>query len=165
MFCEKTKSGRINSTQETQLMVVLLSDFFVADHADPSKIAFFFNIFELGKHSRKFVLLKFILLGVAIQSSAVSFAELETNKLLNNWLIFRLSTQLALISLIQQRRNFAFHPISGVYLSTKSRFSLTIPSRNWRLWLVFHRFSLTRCAWYLPKHSKTIIYLRLSSAV
>lgn len=72
-------------------MVVLLSDFFVADHADPSKIAFFFNIFELGKHSRKFVLLKFILTGVAIQSSAVSFFKSSVrNKLLSNCFIFRL---------------------------------------------------------------------------
>lgn len=69
VFCEKTKSGRINTTQETQLVVVLLTDFFAKD--DPSKFPFFYNIFEPGKNSRKLLLLKLILTAIAIQSSAV----------------------------------------------------------------------------------------------
>lgn len=69
VFCEKTKSGRLSSTQEAQLTVVLLSDFFSKD--DPNKIPFFFSVFEPGKGSRKSLLLKFILTAIAIQSSAV----------------------------------------------------------------------------------------------
>lgn len=72
VFYEKTKSGRLNTTQETQLVVVLLSDFFSEFMDDPSKVIFFFNIFEPGKNSRKFLLLKFILTGIAIQSGPVS---------------------------------------------------------------------------------------------
>lgn len=68
MFCEKSKSTKINTTQEIQLLVILLTDFFAKD--DASKFPFFFNLFEPGKNSRKFLLLKFILTGIAIQSSA-----------------------------------------------------------------------------------------------
>ena len=70
VFCEKAKSGRINSTQEAQLIVTLLSDFFAKD--DPHKIPLFFNIFEPGKSSRKLLLLKFILTAIAVKSSAVN---------------------------------------------------------------------------------------------
>jgi hypothetical protein len=66
VFCEKTKSGRINTAQEALLIVVLQSDYFIKD--DPSKIPLFFQIFELSKNSRKFLLLKFILIGIAVQS-------------------------------------------------------------------------------------------------
>lgn len=69
VFLEKTKAGRVSSTQEAQLTVILLSEFFSKD--DPNKIPFFFNIFEPGKSSRKLLLLKFILTAIAIQSSAV----------------------------------------------------------------------------------------------
>ena len=75
VFCEKTKNGRINTTQETLLVVVLLSDHFIKD--DPSKIPFFFQVFELGKNSRKFLLLKFILTGIAIQSRPVSLVDIR----------------------------------------------------------------------------------------
>lgn len=84
VFCEKTKAGRINTTQEALLVVVLLSDYFIKD--DPSKIPLFFSIFEHGKNSRKFLLLKFILTGIAIQSSPVrqsSSNPLKTKKLKN----------------------------------------------------------------------------------
>lgn len=71
VFCEKNKPARsINSTQEAQLTVVLLSDYFVKD--DPNKIPFFFKIFDPAKPSRKSLLLKFILTAIAINSSAVS---------------------------------------------------------------------------------------------
>lgn len=73
VFFEKTKSGRLTTTQETQLVVVLLSEFFAEFMDDPNKRFFFFNIFEPGKNSRKFLLLKFILTGIAIQSAPVSF--------------------------------------------------------------------------------------------
>lgn len=76
VFCEKTKLGRLNSIQEAQLTVLLLSEFFAKD--DPNKIPFFFNIFEPGKNSRKFLLLKFILTAIAIERSAVrNFSSLE----------------------------------------------------------------------------------------
>lgn len=45
-----------------------MTEFFAKD--DASKFPFFFNLFEPGKNSRKFLLLKFILTGIAIQSSA-----------------------------------------------------------------------------------------------
>lgn len=47
--------------------MVLLSEFFA--QATNEKIFFFYNIFEPGKNSRKFLLLKFILTGIAIQSA------------------------------------------------------------------------------------------------
>lgn len=76
VFCEKPKGAiRLNSTQETQLVVILLSDFFTLE-ADATRIPstqLFFNIFEPIKNSRKeFLLLKFILIAIAIQSPVVS---------------------------------------------------------------------------------------------
>lgn len=61
------KASRLNSTQELQFIVVLLTDFFIRD--DPTKLALFFNIFEVGKNSRKFILIKFIIISIAIQNS------------------------------------------------------------------------------------------------
>lgn len=73
VFCEKSKC-RLNSSQETQLVVILLSDFFTIE-ADATRIPstqLFFNIFEPGKNSRKFLLLKFVLISIAVQSPVVS---------------------------------------------------------------------------------------------
>lgn len=60
----------LNSTQELQLICILLNDFFTRD--DPSKLAMFFHIFEIGKNSRKFILLKFILTAIAVKNGPVS---------------------------------------------------------------------------------------------
>lgn len=68
MFLEKSKTGRISSFQELQLVVILLNEIFAAD--DPSKPFLFFNIFEPGKNSRKYLLLKFILTAIAIKSAS-----------------------------------------------------------------------------------------------
>lgn len=59
----------LNSTQELQLICILLNDFFTRD--DPNKLGLFFNVFEIGKNSRKFVLLKFIITAIAIGNSPV----------------------------------------------------------------------------------------------
>ena len=63
-------SHLLNSTQELQLICILLNDFFNRD--DASKLGLFFNIFEIGKNSRKFVLLKFIITAIAIGNGPVS---------------------------------------------------------------------------------------------
>jgi hypothetical protein len=69
-FVFDTKASRLTSTQELQLVVILLTDFFMRD--DPARLALFFNIFEIGKNSRKSVLLKFIITAIGIQSKPVS---------------------------------------------------------------------------------------------
>lgn len=64
IFQENT--ARLNSTQELTLITILLGEFFVRD--DPTNLPLFFNIFEVGKNSRKFILIKFIMLSIGIQS-------------------------------------------------------------------------------------------------
>lgn len=91
VFCEKSKPGRLNSTQETQLVVILLSDFFTIE-ADATRIPsaqLFFNIFEPGKNSRKFLLLKFILIAIAVQSPVVSAALQIFTQKMSNLIYFR----------------------------------------------------------------------------
>lgn len=68
VFCDNIKS-RISSTDELKLIVILLSEFYTRD--DPSRLALFFHIFEIGKNSRKFVLLKFIIVAIYIESKTV----------------------------------------------------------------------------------------------
>lgn len=68
MFLESSKTGLISSFQELQLVVILLNDIFAVD--DASKPFLFFTIFEPGKNSRKYLLLKFILTAIAMKSSA-----------------------------------------------------------------------------------------------
>lgn len=63
-------SHSLNSSQELQLMCILLTDFFTRD--DPTRLNLFFNVFEVGKNSRKFVLLKFIITAIAVGNVAVS---------------------------------------------------------------------------------------------
>lgn len=75
VFCEKGKPGRLNPTQEIQLVVLLLSDFFVKDDEEFSKFPFFIMLFEPGKKARQSLLLKFILTAIAIQSPAVSITH------------------------------------------------------------------------------------------
>lgn len=48
--------------------MILLNEIFAVD--DPSKPFLFFNIFEPGKNSRKYLLLKFILTAISIKSSS-----------------------------------------------------------------------------------------------
>ncbi|CAG9807970.1 unnamed protein product [Chironomus riparius] len=60
------KTSRLNRTQELQLIVALLTDFFTRD--DPTRLGLFFNIFEVGKNSRKFILIKFIIISIALQN-------------------------------------------------------------------------------------------------
>lgn len=62
--------SHFNSSQELQLLTILLTDFFNRD--DPSRLNLFFNVFEVGKNSRKFVLLKFIITAIAVGNAAVS---------------------------------------------------------------------------------------------
>lgn len=66
------KASRLNSTQELQLIVVLLTEFFTRD--DLTRLPLLFNIFEVGKNSRKFVLIKFIIISIALQNGPVSKA-------------------------------------------------------------------------------------------
>lgn len=63
------KASRLNNTQELQLIVVLLTDFFIKD--DLTRLPLLFNIFEVGKNSRKFVLIKFIIIAIALQNGPV----------------------------------------------------------------------------------------------
>lgn len=63
-------SHSLNSTQELQLTCILLTDFFTRD--DPTRLSLFFNVFEVGKNSRKFVLLKFIITAIAVGNAPVS---------------------------------------------------------------------------------------------
>lgn len=69
VFFENQKLCRTQDYQ-LQLVVLLLNDFFTRD--DPARLALFFNIFEIGKNSRKAVLLKFILTAIAIDCGPVS---------------------------------------------------------------------------------------------
>ncbi|KAG5675519.1 hypothetical protein PVAND_005415 [Polypedilum vanderplanki] len=59
---------RLTSTQELQLVVILLTDFFM--HDDQTRLSLFFNIFEIGKNSRRSVLLKLIISALGIQSKS-----------------------------------------------------------------------------------------------
>jgi Domain of unknown function (DUF4507) len=70
IFLEKNKKF-LNSTQEIQLVVLLLSEVFVKD--DAYKFPFFMILFEPGKKQRQTLLLKLILTAIATQSGTVGF--------------------------------------------------------------------------------------------
>lgn len=71
IFNERAKSGqRLNSTQEIALVLVII-EMFTKD--DPSKLTLFYNLFEPGKSSRKYALLKLIITAIAADSPAVSY--------------------------------------------------------------------------------------------
>lgn len=65
-------------------MLVLLSEFFTNE--DPAKILFFFQLFE-AKNSRKFLLLKFILTAIGIQSTVVSAAARFSSQIAQDCLL------------------------------------------------------------------------------